>query len=296
MHTGAEDISHFGELKNWNYAPKTEYYPDECGQVTGSAGEFYPPRQSKDKPISFFNPDMCRSVELDFEDEVDVKGINGYKYSGGKKSVDNGNKYPETKCFSVGETVPSGVMNVSACRYGTPVFMSFPHYYGADPFYLNQVEGLHPSKEKHQFYFTLEPQLGVPIDVAARLQVNMLIRPTPNIALYEEAPQLFFPVLWFEQKVQINDEMASDIKIASSIPTIGYICAGILSVIGVLILLWIPFDQFVRQKDEKHNKETNMGMEIGKRPEDSPLMGNKNGLVDCAQITRKAEDSSATIR
>lgn len=48
-------------------------------------------------------------------------------------------------------------MNISACRYGTPVFMSFPHFYGADPYYLDAVEGLNPSQDKHGFHIVLEP-------------------------------------------------------------------------------------------------------------------------------------------
>lgn len=49
------------------------------------------------------------------------------------------------------------MMNISSCRYGSPVFMSFPHYYAGEEFYLNEVEGLAPNKEKHESYFTLEP-------------------------------------------------------------------------------------------------------------------------------------------
>lgn len=72
-------------------------------------------------------------------------------------------------------------MNISSCRFGTPVFMSYPHFYGADEFYVNQVEGLNPSESKHKFYMTLEPNTGVPLEVAARLQLNMLVEEFPNI-------------------------------------------------------------------------------------------------------------------
>jgi scavenger receptor class B protein 1 len=69
----------------------------------------------------------------------------------------SGTLYPENECFCGGECVPSGLFNVSSCRYGTPVFMSFPHFYHADPFYLQQVDGLAPQKEKHQFFMSFEP-------------------------------------------------------------------------------------------------------------------------------------------
>lgn len=156
VHTGVEDISKFGVIDNWN-GQKTTVFKDHCGMINGSAGEFYPPHQTKEKPITFFTPDLCRSISFDFEEEVTVHDLNGYKYSGGEKMMDNGTLYPENSCFCTGECTPSGVLNVSECRFGAPVFMSFPHYYAADPYFLDMVEGLSPSKEKHQFSMTLEP-------------------------------------------------------------------------------------------------------------------------------------------
>lgn len=35
--------------------------------------------------------------------------------------------------------------------------MSFPHFYHADPVYLDQIEGMKPEKEKHQFFMSFEP-------------------------------------------------------------------------------------------------------------------------------------------
>lgn len=53
--------------------------------------------------------------------------------------------------------MPSGLFNVSSCRFGAPVFMSFPHFYNADPFYSQQVDGMKPDKNKHEFFVALEP-------------------------------------------------------------------------------------------------------------------------------------------
>lgn len=157
MHTGEGDLMKLGKLMNWNYNSRTDYFADTCGMINGSAGELYPQKLTKEEPISLFTPDLCRSLPLYYEMEAKVHGLNGFMYSGGERTVDNGTKYPDNWCFCGGECVPSGVLNISACRYGTPVFMSFPHFYGADPFYLNQVEGMKPSEEKHKFFMTMEP-------------------------------------------------------------------------------------------------------------------------------------------
>jgi hypothetical protein len=40
---------------------------------------------------------------------------------------------------------------------GAPAYLSFPHFYQADPALLDAVEGLKPEKEKHQTYFLIQP-------------------------------------------------------------------------------------------------------------------------------------------
>lgn len=84
---------------------------------------------------------------------------------------DNGTKYPEKRCFcakghltgttgistSVEECEPSGVRSISKCRFGAPAFVSFPHFYNADPSYISNIIGLNPSRDLHEFYIAVEP-------------------------------------------------------------------------------------------------------------------------------------------
>lgn len=305
MHTGDSDIRQLGAVKLWDYTAQTPYFPGQCGMVNGSAGEFYSPNQQRTESVSFFSSDMCRTIKFDYTEDVKVQGITGYKYSGGKKLLDNGTVYPENLCFSGGDRVPSGVMNVSSCRYGTPVFMSFPHYYAADPYYLDQVDGLSPDKEKHEFYMTLEPKTGIPLDVAARFQINMLVRPVPNVAMYQEAPYMFFPVLWFEQKVQIPADMAVEVQTALSIPSTGYICIGVMLLIGLVMLFWVPVDRCMTHR-RKRNLTTSDNIAAlekcagGEKPielEGSPLLVTKNGSVNlqkCEFIKMNQSDDIKT--
>ena len=78
--------------------------------------------------------------------------------------------------------MPSGVMNISSCRFGSPVFMSYPHFYSADDYFINQVDGMSPDKSKHEFYMVLEPKTGIALEVAARFQVNMLVEPIEKVS------------------------------------------------------------------------------------------------------------------
>lgn len=63
----------------------------------------------------------------------------------------------ENTCFCHGECMWSGVMNVSACRFGSPAFLSLPHFLYADPALREAVEGMAPDPDKHSFYFAVEP-------------------------------------------------------------------------------------------------------------------------------------------
>lgn len=157
VHTGALDMSQFGRIQSVDGKSKSEAFEGKCNDLYGSTGEFHPMGQTRDSPISLLTSDMCRTIELDYEEDIDVRGLKAYKYVAGERTFDNGSKYPEMACYCNGDCMPSGVFNLTNCRYGSPVFMSLPHYLHADPFYANQVQGLNATKEKHEFYIAVEP-------------------------------------------------------------------------------------------------------------------------------------------
>lgn len=113
MHTGQDDILQLGKTHTWNYKTSTGYYKDECNEVRGSGGEFYPPGQTKDDPVTLFNGELCRYLDLYFIEEQTINGLNVNKYAATERSVDNGTKYSDYSCFAGEENLPSGVMNVS---------------------------------------------------------------------------------------------------------------------------------------------------------------------------------------
>lgn len=60
-------------------------------------------------------------------------------------------------CYCGGECTPTGLINVTACRFGAPVFISLPHFHKADPSFQEQIEGLISNNKDHSFSITLEP-------------------------------------------------------------------------------------------------------------------------------------------
>lgn len=167
--TGLDDIQNLGKISKFNNLTQFPFYPEgECSKLKGSTGEFYPPNIQIKEPINLFTPEMCRSLTYEYEKDMTIEGMLGHRFSLGERSVDNGTVYDENKCYNSGEQLPSGLMNVSICNYGFPMFISYPHFYLADSSVLEAVEGLLPDKNLHQTYMTLEP-------VSVRLSINLSI-------------------------------------------------------------------------------------------------------------------------
>ncbi|XP_067210701.1 protein peste isoform X2 [Linepithema humile] len=325
--TGEEDISQLGIIRKWNHKDTTKFYKSPCNIVEGSAGEFWSPGRTKDD-IALFSSDLCRPLIYEYEETVSYLGMEGYRYTLDKKTLENDTRrrYPHEQakyfepttttedffatdsaemmgittpgsvsssdnisentdeyrdddpdiinmghCYCNGECMPSGLMNVTECRYGAPVFVSLPHFYKSDPSLLNQIEGLSPNDKDHSFSITLEPNTGVPLEVTARLQINILLHPSETISLFYNVPKIYLPMFWFSFKGQVHEEMASDLRKLLILPTV-MLCTGIaiavigLCLIGIVALLFLKKKRRVpvteppaeKEVEESSEKKTEM--------------------------------------
>ncbi|CAG2109112.1 unnamed protein product, partial [Medioppia subpectinata] len=108
----------------------------------------------------------------------------------------------------------NGVLNVSVCTMGSPTAISFPHFLYADNNYLQSVDGLTPRPVDHSFYMDFEDHLGVPLNVAARLQVNIVVEKNQNLDFsrnFSDKP-LYFPQFWFSTTAAVGDDMIQQLN------------------------------------------------------------------------------------
>ncbi|KAF2886543.1 hypothetical protein ILUMI_19630, partial [Ignelater luminosus] len=151
---------------------------------------------------------------------------------------------PENVCQCAGECIPSGMVNLSSCRYGLPLFASLPHFYGADPVYLDSVEGLHPDREKHETFVIVEPHTSILLNASLAVQLNILVHPVEHISIFDQVPKLFFPLLWAREIAVLPDTVAVLLRLYLLIP---YIIIGI-STIFISLGLYLLFYTIIRSK------------------------------------------------
>merc|ERR1711970_88320 len=269
MYTGKDDIYKVGQISQWQGHSNLSYlYPEPCDGLYGSAGEFFPQHRDKTS-ISYFTPDLCRPIFFNFKEETEVSGIHGYKYwlnDGfmGNISVNASNicynpepdyiinyydmNYTTIEEDTLNMPLVNGLLNVSACKFDSAAYVSFPHFYLADQLLIDQFDNrsdLNPNEEEHSAYLTIMPKQGIPLEVAIRMQINVLYRPMPWIKMFEKFTPTFYPAVWFEVTTELPDDMAGQLRFLDNwVPKFGNIfgfgfigIGGAVSLSGLLVWL-----------------------------------------------------------
>uniref|UniRef100_A0AAR2KEA1 Scavenger receptor class B member 1 n=1 Tax=Pygocentrus nattereri TaxID=42514 RepID=A0AAR2KEA1_PYGNA len=154
--TGQDDIRKVHKVDSWNGLKHVNYWNSEqCNMINGTAGQMWPPFMTTESTLPFYSPDACRSMELIYQRPGMIKGIPVYRFVAPKTLFANGSDYPPNEGFC--PCRQSGLLNVSTCRHKSPVFISHPHFYNADPALLETVSGLNPNEEDHGLFIDIHP-------------------------------------------------------------------------------------------------------------------------------------------
>lgn len=150
-----------GRVMRQNFSDTLAAYTGECSKIQGSVGEVYSRNLQPGGSITIFVPEFCRDYPMDYESEKIVKSVLGYKYIVGARAYANATQNPENACYysedGLNDQLPSGVFNLAPCLSEMPVYVSYPHFYDADPSLLRAIDGLSPDKTEHQGYVVVEP-------------------------------------------------------------------------------------------------------------------------------------------
>ncbi|GAB1290200.1 Scavenger receptor class B member 1 [Apodemus speciosus] len=232
--TGVQNFSKIHLVDKWNGLSKINYWHSEqCNMINGTSGQMWAPFMTPESSLEFFSPEACRSMKLTYKESRVFEGIPTYRFTAPNTLFANGTVYPPNEGFC--PCRESGIQNVSTCRFaccremitgtlnkngeeergtrmigntavrpttpqrGTPLFLSQPHFYNADPVLSEAVLGLSPDPKEHSLFLDVHPVTGIPMNCSVKLQLNLYIKSVKGIGQTGKIEPVVLPLLWFEQ-------------------------------------------------------------------------------------------------
>ncbi|XP_026154089.1 scavenger receptor class B member 1 isoform X2 [Mastacembelus armatus] len=240
--TGRGDIRKVHKVDSWNGLTELNYWrTPQCNMINGTAGQMWPPFMTKESTLPFYSPDACRSLELVYQRSGEMRGIPLYRYVAPTTMFANGTVYAPNEGFC--PCRQSGLLNVSSCRHNSPVFISHPHFFNADPVLLDFVQGLNPNEDEHGLFIDIHPLTGVPLNVSIRLQLNLYMKRVSGITETGKISEVVMPMIWFEESGYIDGPIVSTfhtnlvvLPAVMEYTQYGFIALGLAMIIlGVLV-------------------------------------------------------------
>jgi len=263
-YTGDSNISLLNQAHTFNNQTST-HFNGNCGRVTGSADGFFPPftlgKTLDDMPssVELFTHQACRSMTYLRTDQKSYHhGLASLKYNLDTNTFANGTTHEPNVCFE--NNLPSGLQNNSYCRgENVPIYLSFPHFYTADPYYQDQfsnLSDLNPTKDQHGSFMNLDFVMSALTAFTFSLQLNIEVFQMPN-GLAQVPPELkYFPALWFKSEVVLPEANAkrilSVIQLPSLVRTVAIYSIGPVIILTIAILCLI-LNQRYSCKSQKKN-------------------------------------------
>ncbi|XP_075944137.1 lysosome membrane protein 2-like isoform X1 [Anarhichas minor] len=256
-HTGKENYMDYGRVKTWKGESQVTFWnSNQSNSINGSDGSAFHPLLNKKERIYIFTPDLCRSIHMEFEKDVEVKGIPAYRFTPPRSVFASKEENPANEgfCVTPKECLGTGLLKVSPCRKGAPVVASFPHFYLADNKYVAAIEGMSPKRQHHQTFLDLNPTTGVIVRANKRAQINILLSRLSGFAKTRTLNETVFPVMFINESVVIDDVSAARVHklllIATLVSHFPLIIVG-LGAIMLLVLIILLFRARTQKNEVK---------------------------------------------
>ncbi|XP_024936691.1 scavenger receptor class B member 1 isoform X2 [Cephus cinctus] len=242
VYTGENDVRQAGLIEKYNGDVNLPQWEGKCANVKGASdGTKFPSYIQPNDTLLFFRKSLCRSARMYQTGEKQVKGLNTYKYKFIESELDNGANNTENKCFCRhGLCQKPGLIDVTDCYYGFPIALSYPHFYKSDPSLLDAVEGLTPRADDHESYFFIQPESGLPVDLAFRFQINIAPQDIGYINGLENFQNTVLPLLWFEIGMyELPENMNNRFLLYLNVlPVVQTVATYALFLSGAVFLVW----------------------------------------------------------
>ncbi|KAE9550610.1 hypothetical protein FO519_006181 [Halicephalobus sp. NKZ332] len=199
--TGKSDYKKVGLINSWGDSPSLGWWNSEAANdITGSSdGSYWGGYLKKEDSLKTFQSFVCRHLEMEYSEDTELDSISARTYvfpddtfnttlekNEGYTVVNYLNKtfFPnwannnELNAFN-NLPFPPGLVE-QKCFPGRKELLPFmallsqPHFYGADPEVVQNVNGLSPRADKHKLgAFVVQPTVGSTVKANLRIQFSV---------------------------------------------------------------------------------------------------------------------------
>lgn len=189
INDGVENPENIGKIITWNGHKTVDdswWSSENARTIRGTEGMLFPPFLKKSDKIYVFISQLCRSVWLEFDKELEYEGVPAYRFVLPPEVFDptipenDGFCNPTDKKFfdSQNETddcFPNGLLEISKCqRSQPPIMISLPNFNFAPDEVRQSIKGLNSTDaERDIILVDIEPRLGAVLRAHRRSQVNI---------------------------------------------------------------------------------------------------------------------------
>ena len=177
--TGNDDLSNIGKMTQWAGQKDGElmWWGEGCRSFNGGTdGTMYKPGLNKKENPTIFVDAIWRPVQLEFDQESSVRGIDTYVYRLSNSTLQSKQDNPANGCYNMDL---QGFLNLSSALYA-PVVITKALYLDADSkgrlnFTLNHTAPV--SNREDDWYFEIEPITGAPMKISVKIQMSLQVGP-----------------------------------------------------------------------------------------------------------------------
>uniref|UniRef100_A0A665VMW6 Platelet glycoprotein 4 n=1 Tax=Echeneis naucrates TaxID=173247 RepID=A0A665VMW6_ECHNA len=247
IYSGKDDISKVAIIDMWKgqrHGHLSELISPPLFSLSDASS--FPPFLEKTKPLNFFSSDICRSLSASFQQSLNLKGIDVYRFNLHPDTMASPTRNPDNRCFCRDKATTknctlAGVLDISACKDDKPIYISLPHFLHGSESLRESVLGLNPNEEQHETFLDVEPLTGFTLRFAKRIQINMMYGPSKTSVGLD----LHTAMLDDEKADVFKERLVSRIQM---LETIQYVLLGVG--VSVFVLCLISYC-VVRRKDSK---------------------------------------------
>lgn len=189
-------------LKQWGY--KEGLSNTACNTLQGSFdGTLFPRNMSQGDTFRVYRKAFCRTLPVIYSHPGSIDGVDAYFFKLAEYAFDTNVTDAETACFCKDKVcLKKGLGKITPCYYNVPSAISFPHFFNGDPSLAKSIDGLKPDAEKHDSEIVIQPQLGVPMRVFTRFQVNLLMGDITFNSEIGVFKNMVLPIFWLDIGVE----------------------------------------------------------------------------------------------